>query len=86
MNTGKRAVTVRVLVHLGTDSHYAVGIVSSEWQGAVKVSRRLSSLRACLEPLGRPPGVDVDVWRAFNALAGLIDEQSGGRSWETNPS
>ena len=76
MNASKRAVTIRVLIHLGTDSHYAVGVVTSEWQGAVKVSRRLSSLRSCLEPLGRPPGVDLDVWRAFNALAALVDEQT----------
>ena len=51
MNASKRAVTVRVLIHLGTDSHYAVGVVTSEWQGAVKVSRRLSSLRSSLAAL-----------------------------------
>lgn len=71
----RRAVTVRVLVHLTSDAHYAVGVVISEWQGAVKVSRRLARLRPALEPIGRPLGVDLEVWRAFNALADLVNEQ-----------
>lgn len=70
-----RAVTVRVLVHLTSDAHYAVGVVASEWQGAVKVSRRLARLRPMEEPLGRPLGVDQDVWRAYCALEALINEQ-----------
>ena len=77
----KRAVTVRVLTHLTTDGRYAVGIVTSEWQGQVKVSRRLSRLRPTLEPALRPFGVDPDVWRAFCALGDLVDETrtDGGR-------
>lgn len=70
-----RAVTVRVLVHLTSDAFYAVGVVASEWQGAVKVSRRLARLRPMAEPLGRPFGVDLDVWRAYCALDALIEEQ-----------
>lgn len=70
-----RSVTVRVLIHLGSDSHYAVGVVASEWQGAVKVSRRLARLRPMPDPLGRPLGVDLDVWRAYCALDALIEEQ-----------
>lgn len=82
METSKRrAVTVRVLAHLTSDSHYAVGIVRSEWQGAVKVSRRLARLRPALEPVGRPFGVDQDVWRAYCALEDLVNETrtDGGR-------
>ena len=77
----KRSVTVRVLVHLTSDSHYAVGIVTSEWQGAVKVSRRLARLRPMVEPVGRPFGVDPDVWRAYAALEDLVNETrtDGGR-------
>ena len=77
----KRSVTVRVLVHLTTDSHYAVGIVASEWQGSVKVSRRLARLRPMAEPVGRPFGVDLDVWRAYVALEDLVNETrtDGGR-------
>lgn len=74
VNTGKRAVTVRVLVHLTSDSQYAAGIVSSEWQGAVKVSRRLARLRPLVEPHWYPPGVDRDVYRAFCALDALVAE------------
>lgn len=70
-----RAVTVRVLVHLTSDTLYAVGVVASEWQGAVKVSRRLARLRPMTEPLGRPLGVDLDVWRAYCALDDLVREQ-----------
>lgn len=77
----KRSVTVRVLVYLTSDGQYAVGIVTSEWQGAVKVSRRLARLRPVVEPVGRPFGVDPDVWRAHAALEGLINETrtDGGR-------
>lgn len=70
-----RAVTVRVLVHLTSDAFYAVGVVASEWQGAVKVSRRLAQLRPMAEPIGRPLGVDLDVWRAYCALEDLVNEQ-----------
>lgn len=70
----KKATTVRVLIHLSPNSQYAVGIVTSEWQGSVKVSRRLARLRPLPEPSGRPFGVDADVWRAYVALEGLINE------------
>ena len=69
-----RAVTVRVLTHLTSDGQYAVGVVSQEWQGAVKVSRRLARLRPTVGPSWYPPGVDRDVYRAYWALGELIQE------------
>lgn len=75
-NTRRRATTVRVLTHLTSDGQYAVGVVSSEWQGAVKVSRRLAQLRPLVSPVWYPPGVDRDVYRAYLALANLLREQS----------
>jgi hypothetical protein len=75
-NTKHRATTVRVLTHLTSDGQYAVGVVSSEWQGAVKVSRRLARLQPLVGPDWYPPGVDRDVYRAYLALAALLKEQS----------
>jgi hypothetical protein len=74
-NVRRRAVTVRVLVHLTSDGQSAVGVVASEWQGAVKVSRRLARLRPAREPEWFPPGVDRDVYRAYMALGDLVVEQ-----------
>lgn len=77
MSTDKRprAKTVRVLIHCTAGGAVAVGVVSSEWQGAVKVSRRLSRLRPVVERSAPPPGVDREVWRAWSALLDLIEEQ-----------
>jgi hypothetical protein len=74
-NSRSRAVTVRVMTHLTTDDHYAVGVVTSEWQGAVKVSRRLARLRPVPQVDVFPPGVDRDVYRAWVALGALVGEQ-----------
>lgn len=74
-NTRGKPITVRVLIYLTSDSQYAVGIITSEWQGAVRVDRRLARIRPVADPLGRPLGVDPDVWRAYCALDGLIEEQ-----------
>lgn len=74
--TRRRATTVRVLTHLTADGQYAVGVVSSEWRGAVKVSRRLAQLRPLVGPGWYPQGVDRDVYRAYLALAALLKEQS----------
>ena len=73
-NDRRRARTIRVLVHLTSDEQYAVGVVASEWQGAVKVSRRLARLRPAVEPGWFPPGVDRDIYRAYLALGDLIVE------------
>lgn len=74
-NSGPRAVSVRVMVHLTADGQYAVGVVSSEWQGAVKVSRRHARLRPVPGPDWYPPGVDRDLYRAWIALDSLLSEQ-----------
>lgn len=71
----RKSTTVRVMVHLAADGTYAVGVVTSEWQGAVKVSRRLARLRPVMGPPPRPMGVDPDVWRAHCALTSLVAEQ-----------
>ena len=71
----RRASTVRVLVHTTAAGLYAVGVVVSEWQGAVKVSRRLARLRPIPAPHTPPPGVDRDVWLAWCALLELVEEQ-----------
>jgi hypothetical protein len=68
-----------VTIHLTSSGQYAVGIITSEWQGAVRVDRRLARLRPVSDPGGRPPGCDVDVWRAYCALAGLIEEHRTDR-------
>lgn len=69
-------VSVRVLVHLTADGQYAVGIITSEWQGAVRVDRRLSRLRPVERPVSCPAGVDPIVWQAYSALHGLVMEQT----------
>lgn len=71
MNEVARARTVRVLIHTTRQGLIAVGIVSSEWQGAVRVDRRLARLRPVPAPSPAPPGVDRDVWLAW---CGLLEE------------
>lgn len=66
---------MRVLIHTTASGMFAVGVVVSEWQGAVKVSRRLASLRPIVERSAPPPGVDPEIWRAWSALLDLIEEQ-----------
>lgn len=70
-------VTVRVLLHLTADGQYAVGVVESSWQGAVRVDRRLGRLRPVERPGPAPLGCDPSVWQAWCALGGLIREQTG---------
>lgn len=74
-------VAVRVAIHLTTDGQYAVGIITSEWQGAVRVDRRLARLRPVVRPGSTPEGVDPVVWQAYSALHGLITEQAGTGAW-----
>jgi hypothetical protein len=72
--TRSRPITVRVLIYLTASGQYCVGIITSEWQGAVRVDRRLARLRPADAPVWYPPGVDHDVYRAYQALGSLIDE------------
>ena len=68
-----RARTVRVLVHTTKTGMVAIGVVSSEWQGAVRVDRRLARLRPVPQPQPTPPGVDGDVWLAWCGLLDYIE-------------
>lgn len=73
-------VAVRVLIHLTTDGQYAVGVVTSEWQGATRVDRRLARLRPVVRPGSTPAGVDPIVWQAYSALHDLVREQSASEA------
>jgi hypothetical protein len=73
VNTEKRrARTVKVTIHIGQTGSYAVGIITSEWQGSVRLDRRLARAHPMPDDLPPPPGVNLDVWRAFLALSDLI--------------
>lgn len=72
---GSAKITIRVSVHLTGNGQYLVAIVSQEWQGAVRLDRRLARLRPLVEPAWYPTGVDRDVYRAWVALDALITEQ-----------
>lgn len=74
-NTGRVAVTVKVNVHLMDDGRYAVGIVTSEWQGATRLDRRFARVHRHTDAGPAPEGVDRDVWRACHALWDLVGEQ-----------
>ena len=74
---GKVAVTVKVNVHLMDDGRYAVGIVTSEWQGATRLDRRFARVHRHTDAGTPPHGVDQRVWRAYHALRDLIAEQAG---------
>lgn len=69
-------MAVKVLIHLTADGQYAVGVVTSEWQGATRVDRRLSRLRPVERPSAVPQGVDPIVWQAYSALHGLVVSQT----------
>lgn len=69
-----RARTVRVLIHTTKTGLVAIGLVASEWQGAVRVDRRLARLRPVPAPSAAPPGVDRDVWLAWCALLDHIEQ------------
>jgi hypothetical protein len=70
-------VMVKVLIHLTADGQYATGIITSEWQGATRLDRRLARLRPVIRPGSVPSGVDPIVWQAYSALHGLVAEQAG---------
>lgn len=74
-------ICVRVGIHLTTDGQYAVSIITQEWQGAVRLDRRLARLRPVVRPGSTPAGVDPIVWQAYSALHGLITEQAGTGDW-----
>lgn len=73
MPEDRKPRTVRVLIHTTRQGAVAIGIVSSEWQGAVRVDRRLSRLRPVPQPHVAPPGVDPDVWTAWCGLLEHIE-------------
>lgn len=77
-----RARTVRVLIHTTKAGLVAIGIVASEWQGAVRVDRRLARLRPVPQPHQAPPGVDQDIWLAW---CGLLEEIERTRTDEVLP-
>ena len=54
-NAGRVAVTVKVNVHLMDNGRYAVGIVTSEWQGATRLDRRFARVHRHVDagPAGR---------------------------------
>lgn len=74
-NTGRVTVTVKVNVHLMDDGRYAVGIVTSEWQGATRLDRRFARVHRHTDAGPPLEGVDRDVWRAYHALRDLVCEQ-----------
>lgn len=83
MNNPIRPVTTRVLLHRTASGQMAVGVVISEWQGAVKVSRRLARLTPVAPVLWYPPGVDRAIVEARDGLSQLIDMQR--TDWPSNP-
>lgn len=75
MNTPIRPTTTRVLLHRTASGLLAVGVVVSEWQGSVKVSRRLARLTPVAPVLWYPPGADRTIVDARDALAQLVEAQ-----------
>ena len=75
MNAPIKPVTTRVLLHRTAGGLLAVGVVTSEWQGAVKVSRRLARLTPVAPVLWYPPGADRVIVDARDALSQLVDMQ-----------
>lgn len=74
-DTGRVAVTVKVNVHLMSDGRYAVGIVTSEWQGATRLDRRFARVHRHADAGSAPAGVEPSVWRAYHALRDLVIQQ-----------
>lgn len=75
--------TIKVLLHIARDNNsWAAGVISSEWAGATRLDRRLSSSRPLPAVEYFPPGSDRDVYRAWLALGDLLSQQSGGRLLE----
>lgn len=68
-----RGKTIRVMIFLGSDrKSWAAGIMSREHHGRTTLSMRLARAHP-MPPLEYvPPGVDVDVYRAWLALGALI--------------
>lgn len=76
MATPRTSRTVKVLLHLTEDGRVAIGVIESEWQGARRVDRRLSSARPTTHRAAHAPrGVSPTVWLALCALSDLVDEQ-----------
>jgi len=79
VSTSRVSKTIKVLIHFTTDGGVALGVMSSEWQGARRLDRRLSSARPAPRGMAAaPPGVRRDVWLAYVALRELVEEQREG--------
>lgn len=83
MISKKDAKTVRVLLHFTADGQFAAGVVTSRWQGPIRLDTRLARLRPLAHPGTPPQHVDPDIWAAYCALGDLVwehkDAVDGGR-------
>lgn len=77
VSTRKRSITVDVMLHLTASGQYCCAIRTHEWQGAVRIDRRLWRLRALDRSPSRPLGVSPEVYDAWRALGLLVAEQAG---------
>jgi len=71
--------TIKVTIHLDGAGRAAIGVVESEWRGALRIDRRLAAAR----PLPRDVpaatrGVPESLWLAWYALDARL------RAWETD--
>jgi hypothetical protein len=68
--------TVRVLLHYGRDSHLAVGVIISEWNGATRVDRRILPAVRCGGGDRLPPRTAREALQeAYEALGDVIRRQ-----------
>ena len=67
--------TVRVTIYVSEAGGLAVGILTREHRGAVRLDRRHRSARPSdLRLAAAPRGVDPVVWAAYVALERYVDE------------
>ena len=71
----ERPRTIRVLVHLGSGPHVAIGLLRSVWSGAQRVDHRLRGAFPVVDPHPCPPGVDPDLWLAYEGLSAAVRGQ-----------
>lgn len=80
MGTQRVITTVRVVLHVTEHGGLAVGILTSEHRGAVRLDRRYCSARPGERRLPpRRPGVDPVLQAAWEALGALLDEQQAAQ-------
>lgn len=68
----RRSRTVRINVHLQDNGVAAVGVLRQEWSGPVRLDRRLARAIPLLTVDPAPPGVDPDVWLAWQGLSDVV--------------